>query len=175
MKVRIGFVSNSSSSGFIVGFEKGKLPKSVEKIQDLLFGNDKQISIYDKTIQTDQAAKTVWDDLQKAKPMTDAEIANELEHFGGWDCTGKVSFPKEIKYDDFKKPKKDGGWEYCDWDQYEIEVKKRGMNCMLMFRKQYPNFDFFHFEYGDEDGDYFCVMEHGGIFDNVLHLKISHH
>jgi hypothetical protein len=29
--------------------------------------------------------------------------------------------------------------------------------------------------YSDNDGSYGCLMEHGGVFDNIPHVRISHH
>jgi len=34
---------------------------------------------------------------------------------------------------------------------------------------------FYTFEYADESGTYFCIMEHGGIFSNLPHYTESHH
>jgi hypothetical protein len=33
----------------------------------------------------------------------------------------------------------------------------------------------FETSYGDEDGTFYSIMEHGGIFNNVKHIKQSNH
>ncbi|MNJ05874.1 hypothetical protein D3C73_1674930 [compost metagenome] len=33
----------------------------------------------------------------------------------------------------------------------------------------------FKFEYGDEDGPLYSALEHGNLFKNLYHIKISHH
>jgi hypothetical protein len=68
MKVRNGFVSNSSSSSFVVAFPKK--PKSVEDVHKMMFdGEDGRIQPYDFAdgLSYSQIAKRVWDDI-KTKP-----------------------------------------------------------------------------------------------------------
>jgi hypothetical protein len=67
MKIRTGFVSNSSSSSFIVAF--AKVPESQEELQQMLFGDDEKFSIYGDTFLTADVAAVVWRDLKVAKPI----------------------------------------------------------------------------------------------------------
>ena len=51
MKIRQGFVSNSSSSSFIVAF-KGRKPKSYEALRKLMFPelkDEDHLTVYDNT------------------------------------------------------------------------------------------------------------------------------
>jgi hypothetical protein len=79
MKVRQGFVSNSSSSSFVVAF--AKVPQSREELKALLWGSQERLSIYDDGITTEEASRTLWCDLQEAmKEPLDAEgIALEVK------------------------------------------------------------------------------------------------
>ncbi len=66
MKTRNGFVSNSSSSSFVVAFPKK--PKSVEDVHKMMFdGEDGRIQPYDFVdgLSYSQIAKRVWDDIKK--------------------------------------------------------------------------------------------------------------
>jgi len=171
MKLRFGFVSNSSSSAFIVGFSRGKFPRSVKEMQKMLFGNQKVQEIYDKQASTEAIAAQVWNDFQKTKPLTESEMAKELEHADVWD-----GFPREFDLDDFKRDSKEGvALDSVAWDQYELELAKRGADIAAKLLHEHPGLDFFSFTYGDDDGDFGCVMEHGGTFDNLFHVKVSHH
>jgi hypothetical protein len=38
-----------------------------------------------------------------------------------------------------------------------------------------PNMDLYEFTYSDNDGHFWSVMEHGGIFNNVKHWVRSNH
>jgi hypothetical protein len=66
MKTRNGFVSNSSSSSFVVAFPKK--PKSFEDVHKMMFdGKDGGIQPYDFVdgLSYSQIAKRVWDDIKK--------------------------------------------------------------------------------------------------------------
>ncbi len=73
MKIRSGFVSNSSSSSFIVAFEK--LPESAEEIKQMLFGNQEIVYCYDECRSANDIAERVFQDFQEQPaPEFDALI-----------------------------------------------------------------------------------------------------
>ena len=63
MKKRTGFVSNSSSSSFIIVFDKE--PQSASDIKEMLFGTDDILTYYDYNITTNVASKIIFDDISK--------------------------------------------------------------------------------------------------------------
>jgi hypothetical protein len=132
MKTRLGFVSNSSSSSFIVAFDA--IPNSPAELKKLLFDDKTAIGYYDKAITTERATYTIWDDMQSNNPLD----KNQLESY--------------------------------IYDDYEGENK-----VIEDFVNKHTNAIFFEFSYADEDGPYFSVMEHGGVFDALPHLTFSHH
>ena len=79
MKTRNGFVSNSSSSSFIIVLPKK--PKSKEETHQFLFnGVDGQIGLdyYDDEVSYSEVAERVFNDIQKTK-CTKKDLAEEFE------------------------------------------------------------------------------------------------
>jgi hypothetical protein len=84
MKLRNGFVSNSSSSSFLVVFDNK--PQSAEEIQKILFGDEKTI-LY-KTYQhieafaSSELTNTIYNDIKRQDPNDIKAITTEMEHLG---------------------------------------------------------------------------------------------
>jgi hypothetical protein len=130
MKVRRGFVSNSSSSSFIVAFDR--IPQTVGEVQKALFGGSETYDYenwdgIDK-YPAEQVAGQVWKDIQSQVPNDEDEIKDELGE-----------------------------------EDMKTFLQDNGENVI------------FCFNYGDEDGSFFAALEHGGVFDNLPHRRISHH
>jgi hypothetical protein len=68
MKTRSGFVTNSSSSSFIVCFDYDQLPNSADDVKKLLFGDAERYSVYDYETETGRIAEVVWNDMHTMKP-----------------------------------------------------------------------------------------------------------
>ena len=106
MKIRNGFVSNSSSSSFIVAFPYK--PKNVKEVLDIMFcekegreGTVRKISIYNESLTYLEVAERVFEDM-KGKKATLKTIIEELLHryyyrdescgpifyLDGWSCDG---------------------------------------------------------------------------------------
>ena len=69
MKTREGFVSNSSSSSFIVAFPKD-MEVTVDNVHNYLFGTtEKLITYYGDPVSSMKAARTVFDDMMDQKPQ----------------------------------------------------------------------------------------------------------
>jgi len=173
MKTRNGFVSNSSSSSFIVFFPKE--PKSAEDVKNILFNEDQTVyGCYDDLYSVDQVAETVWNDICSQKINNFEEALEELSSGGAYDAPS---------YSDFEHIK--------DWreksDAYDNALNiyaNKKMKELFNIRKQKlkkinnePIDDvlFYIFSYSDNDGSYGSALEHGSLFNKLKNIRISHH
>ncbi len=182
MKIRNGFVSNSSSSSFIVAFPRK--PKNARDVQTILFGDVKEIhDPWDDAIKisTTSIATRVWNDMKGQTPNKYIEILAAVE--GGWmpDTPDMEDF-KKIPMDDEPTEVLYGGIavlttivipEY-DWEGLGVArdavakaATDRFMGGLSKTAMVYT------FNYGDDNGD--GDLENGGIFDRLPHKQISRH
>lgn len=170
MKVRNGFVSNSSSSSFIVALPKS--PDSVEELRDILFKDVRTLDYYSKSFSTMEVAQQVYKDI--CRFVEDNKDKS----------TDRIIF--DIVTDDFYDEE---NWQHCydkaggDYSKFDNELYKT-LNLPLMqgeingYKQTLDivnNKFVFTVEYSDNDGNFYCVLEHGGTFDRVKHIKISRH
>lgn len=183
MKIRTGFVSNSSSSNFIVAFPR--VPKSAKEVQKILFGNELLFDgAYDEgRTNTEEIAKTVWGDIKPQKRWSEkfrnVNISNAVA--GGWsdgvnienfkiipDCITKAEYNGETIIT--AKPR-----EQVDWDKYNEACEKEQKKVVDNLLEHWEGKTIYVFTYGDEGGAYESILEHGGIFDSLPHRQISCH
>lgn len=81
MKIRNGFVSNSSSSSFLVAFSKK--PKSLQELKLMIFGDknkDGYVNMYDYVFPVDEIYGQVMKDL----PFKRLTLNEVIKEFGGY-------------------------------------------------------------------------------------------
>lgn len=166
MKIRQGFVSNSSSSSFIVAF-----PKDIEKtemsIHKYLFGEKFGVLCpyeWHEAVSTGQAAAEVLKDMLAQEANNQENI---IEALGG-------HLPGAPDFDHFRKRKPDGGYDY-DWEAYSKASEEHRARMAEKIKAEFEGKDVYTFEYSDNDGSFYVTMEHGGVFDNVPHMRVSNH
>jgi len=162
MKIRYGFVSNSSSSSFLVVFPS--IPSSVEETKTLLFGdNDLYPNPYPwndvpNSWPAKNVAEIVFYDIQtqldQHGPLSDEEAMD----------TG-TSGRLDAKYPEYPQPT---SYAENDWEMYDEYYKKcNDVNREVV--REFLDSNIKHspvlkFEYSDNDGVLSAAMEHGDLF-----------
>lgn len=171
MKRRHGFVSNSSSSSFIIAL--ARKPETVEELHSWMFPNGPEsIQPYDTAISSQQAAEAAFRDIVEATPMTSEERVKNLDYGtvmakDGWD---HPEFPKSPEFHRFKTPET----KREALKAYNAAHKAAAKKVASSMEKENPDKLFFRLEYEDHD-PFNCVMEHGDVFRNLTHIRISLH
>lgn len=170
MKIRNGFVSNSSSSSFIVAIPKSVDVSDPAQLREALFGDKENVYGYECHFSTERVAQTVSDDFSAQDGKLE-DVAKYLARTASEYDFG--SFPSYPYYSDYED-KEAHGEAIEEYKQKTLEAATEEAN---KFSSESPEktHNFFQVDYGDDDGEYYSVLEHGGIFDNVKHIRISHH
>ena len=168
MKIRNGFVSNSSSSSFIVAFSKK--PETADDVHKMMFGGTKlrALNYYDYNSDTVQISEQVFRDIKEASVK---EMTKSLSC--GW-FDGRVDSYEKTKHLSYQVPeeRKEIDKIYNDCDEQNDKI---AANIVKKFQADNKESFFVVFEYGDHDGAFFSIMEHGGIFDKLGHIQTSYH
>jgi len=193
MKIRNGFVSNSSSSSFVVGFEK--VPATVEELMGMMFDENRDsvsLGYYeDGDYHTYEIAERVFIDMQ-GQERVDREYFEKVISEGWFEGYPETDYSKTTpsekfrrKYEeehdgqsiyDDEKAKKE--WQAMLQKEWDIENAKIDEAAKVYADKYWPELSdliCYHFTYGDEDGPFYATLEHGNIFEKLLHVQISHH
>ena len=174
MKIRTGFVSNSSSSSFIVA-----VPKTISDVDDLqkyLIGE--QIAYPNPYIWNKESiyawparliASIVFEDMQNAgkASLNDAIETYSSGYTKEWERAEEDALVKFRlgKWD--RKPQ-----EFYEYQ--EVVCKQYSEEKVKEFFKDNPDCDFYTLSYAD-DTELGSAMEHGELFNHIPCLKASNH
>jgi len=158
MKIRSGFVSNSSSSSFLLVFKKK--PKSREDVQGYIWPNESRIEYpYNdndehESFAVSEAAESVWNAIKDQKPLKAKDIIGEFK------CSHEIGYDRDV----------------CrTWQEAELQRGIQAKKLSEEFRKKNKGKIVYRVEYSDNEGKFGCTMEHGEVFHNIEHVSFSLH
>lgn len=163
MKVRNGFVSNSSSSSFIVIFPRA--PTSAEDVHELLFGKDHVLfDSYDGDICSHILVRSIWDEIQEQEAQPEqcvARLTDELANVQN--CVDYYSQPTTSQHTAY----------HADRVKYYNDILVSVRETLAEPKDQ----KFYVFDY--EDHGSMAFLESGEQFEHpagkVKAFRISHH
>jgi hypothetical protein len=172
MKFRHGFVSNSSSSNFVLAFDKK--PASVAELCRLMFDGAKTWEDEDyeyriaqeQFIPTLKIAQAVYVQLNKELALD--EILEEFTN--GW-----LLDDNDNDNDNDNDPPKWDSPERQEWE--DAEQERINIKALEYFNNwKCPNDQvFFTVSFSDNESAFYSMCEHSGIFFNIHNVQISHH
>lgn len=198
MKFRNGFVANSSSSSFLLGF--CRKPRSVKELKDILFGDMEYLQYYDYSYKTADIAKIIFNDLKGLKPLSLTKITKVVESgwFPGlpdfWN-RNRLSHKLERQFMNQFPEYKDVGvyWnsdkivkpmakqlaekirKAREKERTEDEIALKKAVAKYIKQDVLPCFKGKKVYVLDYDDETYGYIEHGDVFCNIPHIRISHH
>lgn len=154
MKIRRDFVTNSSSSSFIVSFDT--VPNDCQELQKILFGDMEYFATYNNSIPTIELSAVIFNDMKSNGHTNVESLMRELTN-------GYTELYDAPNYCDYKSYKE---YEFANMVYYTDFINKNFSDLSNVFI----------LEYGDELGGKFgSVLEDNRIFERVKCITINNH
>lgn len=178
MKIRNGFVSNSSSSSFVVALPHK--PESAEDLKQMMFGKQDwhYAGIYYETqdVSTKDIADSVFSSI--SKKATKKEIYESIR--SGWFefyihpdiLPGMYNPHEETRELDYKKDAEKINLVYEKANKIN---DKRALDIANAFIRENKGKFIFVVSYSDNDSPWHSLLEHSGIFHRLPHITTSYH
>lgn len=167
MKMRNGFVSNSSSSSFLVAFPYK--PKSAEDVKEMVFQEEQYLDYpypdmcesygAPERFTAEEVSEIIWNDIKKQIPNNKNMMFSRIS---------------SVILDDEGYYKKVEGSVYLEFDSDEYRIDNR--KIVQEFINAHASEYLYCMEYSDNGGGHIGVaMEHGALFEKLPHLISSNH
>jgi len=174
MKIRHGFVSNSSSSSFIVAFEQR--PRTLHDLQGVLFDEDQThycSSCYEDSWGVASIAEAVNVQFRKQEPL---DLDGVIEVV----CSGYIHHIHRILEREFPyryDPNETHEERRVYLEKREARERELAHEFITdwMLKPEVRGKELYVFEFSDGDGPMNRAMEHGDLFKNLPHIHVSHH
>ncbi len=189
MKIRLSFVSNSSSSSFIVGF--AKIPTTVAEMKEMLFADGRQyVSAGDSCLSANKVSEIAFQSLQNINPILSFDEMYEEVNTGWYEGAPEaVDFSQYKKVFELEKQfklehgEKENWIDYPEWKKVINEAREKSFQKRKEADKlkskelwdKMSGLNIYCFVYADDEGDVGKVMEHGDVFRCLPHQRISCH
>ena len=170
MKIRSGFVANSSSSSFVVAFPKGFIP-TLKNVQDYLFGPTPIIWEGNEVskVTATEAATRIYEDMRGQTPNDQALIMETLENgyvYGGVDYQQYVKADPHTEPELYEAQKEAFAAVEAAWRRAWIKTQ--------MTKMPFEQFDLYVFEYEDKER-VSAGLERANVFEATPYAKVSNH
>lgn len=170
MKTRAGFVSNSSSSSFILVFDKK--PESIAAVFDALFKGLPEGMVTTPWSEPGEgvgrltAAEDVWNQISDQDSMTLEQVTDEFRN--SWDSDfPETDWSAWAKADEKQKQQM--------WKEQDAECDRVAKEKATAFWQKNKGKFLCSVCYHDNEGPFGSIMEHGDAFENIEYKRFSHH